>query len=346
MATRRSASCSIPILLALLLPNTAAGREAQGKDEAFPAGSEKAVQAVRELYPDAAVRAVSAPRGFGADAEDGSALFWVVGFRSKDADHQLNVTPEGVVILLPRTVEAAELPAPVAAALSQETAGAKLLRLEKQEMRATLRYAALAQPAVCYVATLAQSGESKRLEIAPDGRVLHSTSLGNGGESGEEAPPVQDPAAKQAEVPAEAAKAVAAVRAILPRMFFRGVEEVGYLDGIGQMEVLNYEVEFFLDGVAKEWNATPDGIVIQVPTPVEADSLPAPVRATLAQNAGWEIRKLVQEETRAGLKFVPLETPKVVYLAEFERAGKPVKVRFQPDGTRIEEIDPRALLGK
>jgi hypothetical protein len=55
---------------------------------------------------------------------------------------------------------------------------------------------------------------------------------------------------------------------------------------------------------------------------------------------------LTQEETRAGLEFVALPKPKVVYLLETEKDGNPKTVRFRPDGAKIEELDPRTLLGK
>ncbi len=346
MPNCRASSIPLLSLLALVLSCSAPGRETQDKDRAFPAGAERAVRAVRDVYPDAIVSEVSPPQGFGAGTEDGSALFWVVSFRSQQTDQQLKVTPGGVIILLPRSVDDKDLPTAVADAVKRESSGAKVIRRERQEARATLRYAALAKPQVCYVAHLSKAGASKRIEVAADGKVLQSMNLESDVETEESTEPAVNPAVKEAEVPPAAARVVEAVRAILPKMVFRGVEEVGYLDGTGEMEVLNYEVEFFLDGVAREWNATPDGIVIQVPTPVGAETLPVPVQATLTKEADWKIQKLVRQETRAGLKFVQLEKPKVVYLVDLEKDGKPAKVRFRSDGTKIDEIDPMALLGK
>jgi hypothetical protein len=330
--------------LVLALAGASFGQDSS--KSSFPAGSEKAVEAVRQLGPGAVVSEVSLPKDFGAGTEDGSPLFWVVNLRRDGIDQQLKITPEGTIILLPQTVDEKDLPRAIADAIAREVGGGKVLRCEKQEARATLRYVALVKPMVHYVVQLAKDGERKRLDVAADGRVRSSHDLGSAKEATEETPSAKDAATTDAEIPADAAKAVAAVKAILPKMVFKGVEEVGYLDGTGDLEVLNYEVEFFLDGEPREWNATPDGIVIQVPTEIDAETLPAAVRQTLARETGWETRKIVKEETRAGLKFVPLEKAKVVYLAEMNKDGQPTKVRFHLDGSRIDEIDPKALLGR
>jgi len=347
MAKVVACSMAMSAFLTLLLSGCALGQETQGQVNAFPAGSEKAVLAVRAAVPDAVVSDVSLPQGFGAGTEDGWVLFWVVSFRSHQVDQRLKVTPDGVIIFLPRPVEGGELPSPVAAALAREPSGSKVVRRERLEARATLRYVALAKPKVTYVAYLSRPGASKRLEVAADGELKQSRDMQGGEEAEEETTEAAGGAPRgDAEVPPDASRAVAAVRAILPKMVFRGVEEVGYLDGLGEMEVLNYEVEFTLDGAATEWGATPDGIVIQVPTPVRTEAVPVAVQATLAKEPGWKVDKLVQVETRARLAFVPLDEPKVAYLVELERDGTSNQVRFRADGTRIDQIDPAALLGR
>ncbi len=348
MSRTRARSSWLPLPLAWILSCSTPGGEAQGK--AFPAGSEKAVSAVRTAIPDAVVSEVSVPKDFGADAGDGQVLFWSIKLRSHQTDKELRVTPDGLIVLLPRPIEEGELPSPVRDAVNREAAGATVLRRERQETRATLRYTALARPEVSYIANVSAAGASKRLELTADGQLQHSIDLGSHDEAGQEAEespkPSSDQEPKEADVPSDAARAVAAVRALVPGMVFRGVEVVGYLDGTSEMEVLNYEVEFFLEGVAKEWNATPDGIVIQVPKPIALEATPAPVRRALTKDGAWKIDKLVQEETRAGLKFVALPTPKVVYLVDLEKDGKTRAVRFRADGTKIEEINPMAMLGK
>src|SRR5262249_50699076 len=108
-------------LFALLLTHAVA----RAAEDTFPAGSEKAVRAVRELYPDAVLNKVSAPQGFGAGAADGSSLFWVVDLQREGSAQQLKVTPEGVIILLPRTVAENELPQAVSDAMRNEAGGGK-----------------------------------------------------------------------------------------------------------------------------------------------------------------------------------------------------------------------------
>jgi hypothetical protein len=274
-------------------------------------------------------------------------LFWVVRYRrgDKDGDQQLRVTPDGVIIQLPQPMALADLPQPVADALAKAAGGRQVLRAEKQETRATLAYAALTPPKISYVAVLGKDGQSRRLDLSASGEVLQRRELGSEHAEAPVAAPGAEEVAKDGDYPAAAAKAVAAVKQILPHVRIKGVEEVGYLDGTGTMEVLNYEVEFFQDGVEKEWSASPDGIVIQVPVPVDAAALPAAARDALANETGWATTKLVKEETRAALKFVALERPKVIYVVEVQQDGKPGKLKFRPDGSRVEDIDPRALLG-
>ncbi len=316
----------------------------------FPAGSEKAVRAVRAALPGAVVTEVARSDDFGTGAGKGVPLSWNVKLRDHERDSTLMVTPEGAIVLLPRPIEDKDLPAAVRAAVSQECSGAKIRRLERQETGATLRYAALERTEIGYFAQLSKDSERRRLEFGADGKVLRSVDLGSSteaGEQGEEAPPPAQPVDfREPAVEPDAARAVAAVRAVLPRMVFRGVEEVGFLDGMNEMSVLNYEVEFYLDGVAGEWNATPEGIVIRVPSPIGLETAPAAVRKALAVDAAWKVEKLVREETRAGLRFVALPQPKIGYLVEFEKDGKPQSLRFKPDGTKIVDVDPRALLGK
>ncbi len=342
-----------PILLPLVLLCSCSAPQSAAPSAAFPAGSEQAVRAVRAALPDAQLQEVARSKHFGEDDGQGAPLLWSVKLRSHDVQRTVEVTPQGAILFLSLPVAEQDLPSAVRAAASKETAGAKVLRREKQEVQATLRYASLDKPETAYVARLSKDGAQKRLELGADGKLRSSMDLGHAAEAGEkgeqekeEAPPAQPADFKEPTVEPAAERAVAAVRAILPKMVFRGTEIVGYLDPMSEMEVLNYEVEFFQDGEAKEWNATPDGIVIQVPAPVALEAASPAVRETLGKQAGWKVERLVREETRAGLRFVALPKPKLAYLVEIEKDGKPLKLRFKPDGTRIEEQDPQQLLGK
>jgi hypothetical protein len=338
-AVRLSVLATFGLLIGCQSQPAASAPPPAGKET--PSGKEKAAQAVRDLYRDATIGDVKEP---GAESGMGG-LFWVVKFRraGKDSDQQLSVTPDGVIIHLPQQVTVAELPKSVADALAKEAG--KVVRTEKQEMRATLVYAALPAPEVHYVAVLAKDAQSRRLDLSASGEVLQRHELDTeAGEEPEKAPTAAE-MAKDGDYPAEAAKAVAAVKRILPHVTIKGVEEVGYLDGTGDMQVLNYEVEFFQDGVQKEWSASPDGIVIHVPMPVEAAALPPAVAKAIAGEAGWTAKRLVKEETRAALKFTALSQPRVIYVAQVEQDGKQGTLKFRPDGSRIEEVDPRALLG-
>lgn len=351
MSCTQSASSRLLIvaLLALCLP--LACHTTQEGANSFPVGSTKAVSAARQALPGAVVTDVSVPKEFGAEAVGGTPLFWVVKLAPKDKanapERSLSVTPDGVVILMPQEVGERDMPKPIAAAVAEAAASGKILRRERQETRATLKYAALDVPEVLYVVDVATGAHVRRLEMTGDGKTIGSRDLGAEklDENSKAPAPTQTAPAQDGEYPAAASLAVHAVKQILPHVTIKGVEEVGFLDGTGQMSVLNYEVEFFEDGIEKEWNATPDGIVISVPRPIEAAALPAAVRDAVAKNADSKIRKAVRQETRAGLKFVPLAQALVVYEVEFEKDGKTVKGKWNPDGSKVEEVDVAALLG-
>ena len=319
--------------------------------QSFPAGSEKAVSVACRAVPGAKVAEVTKPVEFGAEAADGSPLFWVVKLTSQEnsaaRERSLSVTPEGVIILLPQEVSESELPQAIAVAATKAAAGGKILHRERQETRATLKYAALDKPEVQYVVEVASAAGVRRLEMTADGKTIDSRQLGAENSEEQDKTPASANATPtmDGEYPAEAAAAVLAVKTILPHVTIKGVEEVGFIDGTGQMSVLNYEVEFFEDGVEKEWNASPDGIVITVPHAIESAALPAAIRAAVAKEAGAKIRKAVKQETRAGLKFVALPEAKVIYEVEFEQNGKSVKRKWNPDGSKVEEVDVALLMG-
>jgi hypothetical protein len=146
---------------------------------------------------------------------------------------------------------------------------------------------------------------------------------------------------KKPDIPEAARKAVKAVQELLPDAEITGVENVGYQDGTGALEVLNYEVEYTLKGVEHELNVTPEGVIIHVVLPLDAKDLPKKVADAAAKEIpDGKIQKASKEETRAGLKFIALEKPKLLYVATVEAKGGKTTVKLLPDGTVVKDVNP------
>src|SRR5262245_37608647 len=86
------------VLLFLVLACSAPPKSSQAKT--FPAGSEKAVHAVRDALPDAQVEGVERSQHFGAESGDSAPLLWSVKYRSRDEERTIEVTPEGAILFL------------------------------------------------------------------------------------------------------------------------------------------------------------------------------------------------------------------------------------------------------
>jgi hypothetical protein len=327
-----------------------------GADEpakTFPKGSEKAVKAVQEALPKVVIDAVEQPKGFGADPKGESPLFWAVRCHVGEDKQELSVTPDGVIVRLPQVVEVKALPDKVKDALTKAAGDAKVQKVEKQETRASLRYAALDKPEVVYSAEVAKGDKKMRVRVGADGTVLANTPIKE--EKKEEPKPKEDakPAGekeakdapraddkKKPKYPEEAAKAVKAVEKEFPDAEVTGVEIVGYSDGTGAMEVLNYEVEYTLKGVEHELNVTPEGVIIYLAVPVEVKDLPKAVADALAKEVpDGTVKSASKVETRAGLKFVALDKPKVLYVATLDDKGKTV-VKLREDGSVVKDVNP------
>jgi hypothetical protein len=315
----------------------------------FPKGSEKAVKAVQQALPKATVDAVEQPKGFGADPKGEAPLFWTVRFHVNDDKQELAVTPDGVIIRFPQAVEVKDLPDKVKDGLTKAAGDAKVLKVERQETRAAIRYAALDKPEAVYHADVVKGDKTTRVQVAADGTVLSSAAKEEKKPAKEADKPCQGGAAnddakaddkKKPDIPEAAAKAVKAVKDEFPDAEITGVETVGYSDGTGPLEVLNWEVEYTLKGAEHELNVTPDGVIIQLALPVQAKDLPKAVADALAKEVpDGKVQNVTKVETRAGLKFVALPKAKVLFAATLDDKVKTV-VRLRDDGTVVKDENP------
>jgi hypothetical protein len=316
-----------------------------GETKTFPQGSEKAVRAVRDALPRVVIDAVEQPKGFGADPKGNAPLYWSVRFHLARDKRVLSVTPDGVIVRFPQAVGKNDLPRKVKQGLAKAAAGARVTKVEKQEIRAAIRYVALGKPEVVYLADVVKEGKKVRIRAAADGAILRTTPVKDRPAKTKAKPArgakKKAKGKKKPNIPKAAAKAVRAVRDAFPAAEITGVEIVGYQDGTGTLDVLNYEVEYILKGVEHELNVTPEGVIIHLALPMKAKDLPRAVAAALAKKVpGGQVQRVFREEVRAGLKFVALKKPKVLYVATLEGKGAPATVKLRPDGTVVKDVNP------
>lgn len=319
------------LCVAFFGPSAAQG----GKDEpkAFPKGSEKAVAAVRAALPKAEIDEVAEPKGFGGSGGKGTPLFWSVRLHAGLKKHDLSVTPEGVIIRLPIPIEIKDLPRPVAGAVARAAPGETVKSAEKNEMRATLKYVAIDKPQVQrYAIDVSKDDKTTRFVVSPDGKSAKATAI-----------PAEKKAAKPAkelEVPAKAARAVAALKTLYPDLAVLQITHEVFDDGTGDLEILTYEIEFVTKGIEREMVASPEGVIPHLWAPVTVKDLPKAVTDALDKAAPEaKVEKARAFEIRASLRFGALEQAKVYYTVQVEKDGKERTLKVKPGGELIKKFE-------
>jgi len=313
-----------------IVPSAQSGKS---EPKEFPKGSEKAVAAVRAALPKAEIDEISEPKGFGSSGGKGTPLFWSVRLHTGAKKHDLSVTPEGVIIRLPIPIEIKDLPKLVAEAVAKVAPGETVKSAEKNEMRATLKYVALDKARVQrYAVDLNKDGRTTRFVVSPDGKSANATAVA--------ADKKADKPAKEFEVPAKAAKAVAALKALYPDLAVLKITQEVFDDGTGDLEILTYEVEFVTKGIEREMVASPEGVIPHLWAPVAAKDLPKVVTDALDKAAPEaKIEKARAFEVRASLRFGALEKAKVYYTVQIEKDGKERTLTVKPSGELIQRFE-------
>ncbi len=85
---------------------------------------------------------------------------------------EVEVTPDGIIVEVETSIESTQLPKAVAEAISEAAGGARILKLEKEEIRAVPKLVPLDEPRVIYEAKFVKDGKTYEIEIAADGTVI------------------------------------------------------------------------------------------------------------------------------------------------------------------------------
>jgi len=249
--------------------------------------------------------------------------------------HVLSVSPEGVIIRLPIPIEIKDLPKPVADAVAKAAPGETVKGAEKQEMRATLRYVALDKASVQrYAIDMIKDGKTKRFFVSPDGKSVKAIEIA--------AEKKASKPAKEFDVPAKAAKAVAALKALYPDLAVLKITHEVFDDGTGDIEILTYEVEFVIKGIEREMVASPEGVIPHLWASVATKDLPKAVTDALDKAAPrTKIEKARAFEIRASLRFGALEKAKLYYTVQVAKDGKERTLKVKPTGDLIQKFEFR-----
>ena len=323
--------CCVLVMVSIGVPTVAQGDKDKPKES--PKGSEKAVAAARAALPKAEIDEVIEPKGFGASGGKGTPLFWVVRLHTGAKKQELSVTPEGVIMRLPVPIETKELPKAVADAVAKAAPGETVKSAEKHEVRATLKYVALDKARVQrYAIDVSKDGKTTRFVVSPDGKSAKAAAI--------PAEKKADKPAKEFDVPAKAAKAVAALKGLYPDLAVLMITHEVFDDGTGDLEILTYEVEFVTKGIEREMVASPEGVIPHLWTPVAAKDLPKAVADALDKAApGAKIEQARAFEIRASLRFGALAQAKHYYTVVVEKDGKERTLKIKPGGDLIKKFE-------
>jgi hypothetical protein len=318
------------MLGALLIPMSTRANDEKPKEH--PKGSEKAVAAVRAALPKAEIDEVAEPKGFGGSGGKGTPLFWSVRLHTGDRKQELSVTSEGLIIRLPTPVEVNDLPKAVADGVAKAAPGETIKNAEKNEMRATLKYVAFDKPHVQqYAVDVSKDGKTTRYVVGADGKSVKATDI--------RAEKKADKPEKELDIPAKAAKAVAAIKGLYPDGVVKQITHEVFDDGTGDIEILTYEIEFVTKGIEREMVASPEGVIPHLWVSIETKDLPKAVTDALDKAApGAKIEKARAFELRASLRFGPLEKAKTYYTVKVEKDAKERTLKLKPDGSVIKEL--------
>jgi hypothetical protein len=321
------------LVTALLTVSFASSGQDKGEPKAFPKGSEKAVAAARAAFPKAEIAEVTEPKGFFGTGGKGTPMYWTVRLQVGAKKVDLSVLPDGVIIRMPIALEVKDLPKTVADAVAKAAAGETVKSAEKNEMRATLKYVASDKARVQrYAVDVNKDGKTTRFIVSPDGKSAQPAAI-----AADKKAAKPD---KEFEVPAKAAKAVAALKVLYPDLAVLKITHEVFDDGTGDLEILTYEVEFVTKGIEREMVASPEGVIPHLWAPVAAKDLPKSVADALDKAApGAKIERARAFEIRASLRFAAIENAKVFYTVQVEKDGKERTLKFKPNGEVIKKFE-------
>jgi hypothetical protein len=141
------------------------------KEIDIPEKAARAVKAIKALYPDAAVKAIT-HEVFDDGSGEIEILTYEIEFISKGVEREMVASPEGVIPHLWASVEAKDLPGAVTDALEKAVAGAKVEKVRAHEIRASLQFGARDKPKFYYSVRAEKDDKTRTIRVKPNGEVV------------------------------------------------------------------------------------------------------------------------------------------------------------------------------
>lgn len=135
----------------------------------IPDKASKAVKAIKELYPDAIVIAITT-EVYQDPSGTVDVLTYEIEFLFKGTEHEMVASPDGVIPHLWKQIAEKDLPKEVAKTLAEDDS--KIESLSQFELRAGLQFAPLDKPRIIYQLEVEQDGTTSNLNLRADGSVV------------------------------------------------------------------------------------------------------------------------------------------------------------------------------
>lgn len=139
------------------------GRATAENSEDKPTLTDAAKKAVADTFPKGAIDKI--------EEERASVKVFEVELKVDGKEASMVVAPDGTVLKTESQVTAESLPAAVKAAVEKETAGAKVLGIEKEEKLAAAKVVKLDKPKAEYEVKMTKDSKTWEVEIDADGKV-------------------------------------------------------------------------------------------------------------------------------------------------------------------------------
>jgi hypothetical protein len=347
--SRRLGSTGIPIALEVAMKRWmglfALAAAIAAPPQNIPREAQNAAAAFFALFPGAVLENVR-PSGSSdpGGAVAGERMYWIFRFRAGGRSAEASLAADGLLIRIAAPVESGDVPPAIVKTMKDAWPSMALDGIRRIEIRATLRFIVADKPRAIYGLSLIKDGRPVKLDIRSDGSLqTPAASFSNilddvVADSFFPPTAVQD---KEIPIPAEAVRAVEAVKQEYPGAVVQAIDPTVFNDKSGTIETVFFDVEIGWRGKPKTVPVTPEGILLYTVTPLSAGDLP-PVIAEAAARAcpGGTISEAVRQEVRAVPRFVAIAAPRFVYSADVIDRGRRDTVIIAPDGTRIVPVRP------
>jgi hypothetical protein len=237
----------------------------------------------------------------------------------------VTVSADGVVARVESACQAGELPAAVARGVAAAGGGGQITQVRRDEVRADLELKALPSPRRLYELRVADGTRRGQVKLAADGTVMEPLrwQAGHPEDEGE----IEDSGVP---LPAN-------VRQAILKVFQRAsLNEVEVRDEYG---VRIFNVETIGDGMERHVEATAEGLVVRVESPITPTRLPKPVAEAAAKIApGTSVGVSQEQDVLAAARLSPRKDPRVLYHVELSRDGKRAEALVDATGVLLRAV--------